>query len=125
MHTLQQPMRDPNRAIDIKVSQFEGVNGPRLNVEQAKIEILNADCTWTPVKGCLDSGAKVTVGSVQLQERFCLDSKFMRKRRDVVLPHGVRIAVTKQAKIWIRVRHTVGRVNKFPKLKILVVDSPD
>ena len=70
--------------------------------------------------------ATVTVGTVQLQERFCLDSKFMHKRRDVVLPHGVRIPVTKEAKIWVRVRHADdGRVNMCPKLKIALVDSPD
>ena len=96
---MQQPVRDPNRSVDIKVSKFEGVNGQRLDLEPATNEIFNADGTWIPVKRCLESGATATVSSVQLPECFCLHSEFMRQRRDVVLPHGGRIPVTKQAKI--------------------------
>ena len=40
MPTLQQPMSDKNRAIDIKVSKFEGLYGQRPNVEQLQSKSL-------------------------------------------------------------------------------------
>ena len=122
MNALQprpsRPMRDPNRALDIIVQKMEG-----LNAEQATIEVFAPDMKWHAVKGCLDSGATVTVGSAQLHEQFCGDIEFMRKRRDVVLPNGFRIPVIKQAKIYARAKHRDNRVNQFPRMKIALIDS--
>ena len=119
------PQRDPNRAMDIRVKQMEGMNVQQLNKHQATIEVLGSDGKWHEQKGCLDSGATMTVGSVQLHEQFCTQVEFMRKLRDVVLPDGTRVKVLKQARIWLRARHKDGRVNVFPSTKIALVDSPN
>ena len=116
--------RDPNRAMDIRVKQMEGMNVQKLNKHQATIEVFGADAKWYEQKGCLDSGATMTVGSVQLHEQFCTQVELMRKRRDVVLPDGTRVRILKQARSWLRAKHKDGRVNVFPNIKIALVDSP-
>ena len=112
--------RDPNRAMDIRVK----LNMQELHKQQATIEVFGSDGQWHPQKGCLDSGATMTVGSVQLHEKFCTQVEDMRKLRDVVLPDGTRVKVQKQARIWLRAKHKDGRVNVFPNIKIALVDSP-
>ena len=119
-----QPRRDPNRAMDITDRKMEGINGT-LNAEQATIQVYGTDQIWHTVKGCLDSGATVTVGSVQLHEKFCGEVEHMRKLRDVVLPNNVRIRVVKQGKMYVRARHADGRLNHFPLMKVALLDSPD
>ena len=121
---FQSPRRDPNRASDIIIRKMEGING-KLNVEQATIQVYGTDQNWHTVKGCLDSGATVSVGSVHLHEKFCGEVEHMRKMRDVVLPNKVRIRVVKQGKIYVRARHADGRLNNFPLIKIALVDSPE
>ena len=116
--------RDPNRALDIRVKQMEGMNVQQLNQQQATIEVFGPDGKWHQQKGCLDSGATMTVGSVQLHEQFCTEVQLMRKLRDVVLPDGTRVKVLKQARIYLRAKHKDGRVNVFPSIKIALVDSP-
>ena len=112
--------RDPNRAMDIRVK----LNMQQLSKRQATIEVFGSDWQWHPQKGCLDSGATMTVGSVQLHEKFCTQVEVMRKLRDVVLPDGTRVKVLKQARIWLRAKHPDGRVNVFSNIKIALVDSP-
>ena len=103
---------------------MEGING-NLNVEQATIQVYGTDQNWHTIKGCLDSGATVSVGSLQLHEKFCGKIENMRKLHDAVLPNKVRIRVVKQGKNYLCARHADGRLNHFPLIKIALLDSPE
>ena len=116
------PRRPPDRAMDIEVKTFDGMNG-QLNVEQAQVEALGMDQVWYSVMGCLDSGATVTVGSIQEHGKYCFLTNPMRKKRDVSLPNGSRVPVTHQGLINVRVKHSDGRLNYFQRIKIALVDD--
>ena len=99
-----QRRRDPNRPMDVVVLKMKGIMGT-LNAEQATIQVCGTNQTWHTVKGCLNSGATVTVTSVQLHEQFCSEVEHMHKLRDVILPNNARVRVAKQAKMYVRTRH--------------------
>eukprot|EP00924_Labyrinthula_sp_SR-Ha-C_P007072 snap_masked-scaffold_8-processed-gene-8.51-mRNA-1 protein AED:1.00 eAED:1.00 QI:0/-1/0/0/-1/1/1/0/410 len=125
MQRYQQNQRDPNRARDVVVRRFEGINGQVLNQEKAQIFIFVPMGSWQPVKGCLDSGATATVGGFQQHSHLCHTVYPMRKERYVVLPNEQKIRVTHTGLIPLKVKYNDGKENELPRLKIALVDSPE
>lgn len=118
----QRPMRRP--PLDIVIRKFEAIHGQTLNSEKAIIEALLYDNQWHNLKGCLDSGASMTVGSVAAHAKFCISTEMLRNPRNVVLPDNREIPVDQLGMIKLRARFSDGKVKVFPNMRITLVGDP-